>query len=487
MRQPVRLDRRTSASLLAELLPGGALESLVRVCHEQPELFDLLPARSRSGSRSSVTLSGGRAALVSVDERNGLFRIRSHPGPAEHIGRPEHEGWMTSRRLQVVWGEVARDLGVVLASTAMARALADPPARVAAALGPAPDGGIRVIARWVGLDATGPDSPISAAAESVRRALSRDRDGRSWWPRPRRSVDAALTSGPLADVLASDSNGRLLTITTVAGEQVPAGAPVRSVLAAEAVARSVALDPTSPAHLDELLVQRAGLGIVRAPGRPIATGPRVTPVLALPAGTPPEELEQIEEVVRSLSDRIDADPWVDPVEILVGGRGRRGRRRAGAGPTRCRRGTGCAGHLPLRGPQRGRRLEGDHPLPARAGPRAGPVPRPRSRAAVLPAARARAPQPAPRGAGGGPRADRARAPAVGDGRIGPGQPPAVLAGPDGQRAGAARAGPRRGAGDLRRCAADGRGRELRGGLGRRGAHRPRGRAGLRLVGTRRPA
>ena len=60
--------------------------------------------------------------LVSVDERSGLFRVRTHPGPAEGIGRPEHEGWMTSRRLQIVWAEVARDLGVVLASSAMARA-----------------------------------------------------------------------------------------------------------------------------------------------------------------------------------------------------------------------------------------------------------------------------------------------------------------------------------------------------------------------------
>ena len=87
MRPPVRLDRRASESLLGELVPGGALASLVTVCREQPEIFDLVPSRSRSGGRTTVTLTGGRARLVSVDERSGLFRVRTHPGPAEAIGR----------------------------------------------------------------------------------------------------------------------------------------------------------------------------------------------------------------------------------------------------------------------------------------------------------------------------------------------------------------------------------------------------------------
>jgi hypothetical protein len=313
----VRLDRRASASLLAELLPGGALASLVRVCQEQPELFDLVPGRSRNGSRTTATLAGGRVALVSVDERAGLFRVRAHPGPAERIGRPEHEGWMTGRRLQVVWEEAARDLGPALASTAMARALADPSARLVSALGPSAEGGIRAIARWVALDASGPGSAMGPAAESVRRALAGGREGQPWWPAPRKSVESAVASASLVDLLAADPNGRLLALSAVAGAGPLTVGPVRAVLGAEAVARSVALDPAAPGHLDELLVQRAGLGLVRATGATIGAGPRITPVVALPAGTGQDELAQVEQVVRCLSDRPDADPWVDPVEVWL--------------------------------------------------------------------------------------------------------------------------------------------------------------------------
>ena len=174
-----------------------------------------------------------------------------------------------------------------------------------------------MIARWLGIDATGLVSPITPAADSVRRALARDRDGQQWWPRPRRSVEAALTSGSLIDLLAADPNGRLLTVAADVGEHGLAAAPVRAVLGAEAVARSIALDPATPGQLDELLVQRAGLGLVPAVGRPIGHGPRVTPVVAVPAGADPDELARVEIVVRSLSDRMDADPWVDPVEIWL--------------------------------------------------------------------------------------------------------------------------------------------------------------------------
>ncbi|MBV9951199.1 MAG: hypothetical protein JO291_04570, partial [Acidimicrobiia bacterium] len=55
-----------SETMLGELVPGGALASLVTICREQPELFDLVPSRSRSGARTTVTLTGGRVPLVSV-------------------------------------------------------------------------------------------------------------------------------------------------------------------------------------------------------------------------------------------------------------------------------------------------------------------------------------------------------------------------------------------------------------------------------------
>ena len=83
---------------------------------------------------------------------------------------------------------------------------------------------------------------------------------------------------------------------------------------------------------------------------------------------------------------------------LAGLRDVRGQRRAGAGPPRCGRRPRHAGHLPGRGPGGGRRLEGDHPLPPRAGTGTGAVPRARSGPAVLPAARPGPPQPAARGA-----------------------------------------------------------------------------------------
>jgi hypothetical protein len=307
--------------MLGELVPGGALASLVTICREQPDLFDLVTSRSRSGARTTVTLTGGRARLVSVDERAGLFRVRTHPGPAEDAARPEHVGWMTRRRLEIVWAEVTRSLGVALASASMVRVLADPAARLACGLGPVPDGGIRVVARWVAADPMGPDSPLGQAATSVRRALARDREGQPWWPKPRRSVEAAIDGDGLVDLLAVDPNGRLMAICAAAPDERPTGGTtlgaVRAVLAAEAVARSLALEPDAPALLDEALLQRATLGLVPAAGRAIVTGPRVTPVVALPAGTDGESLARIETVVRTLADRPDADPWIDPLEIWI--------------------------------------------------------------------------------------------------------------------------------------------------------------------------
>ncbi|MBV9921768.1 MAG: hypothetical protein JOY78_13070, partial [Pseudonocardia sp.] len=245
----------------------------------------------------------------------------THPGPAEEVARPEHVGWMTRRRLEIVWAEVARSLGVALASAAMVRALADPAARLAGGLGPAPDDGIRVVARWIATEAMGPDSPLGQAAASVRHALARDRDGQPWWPKPRRSVEAAIDADGLVDVLVADPNGRLMAICAAAPDEGSAdgaaSGPVRAVLAAEAVARSLALDPDAPALLDEVLLQRATLGLVPAAGRAIVTGPRVTPVIALPAGTDSESLARIETVVRTLTDRDDADPWIDPLEVWL--------------------------------------------------------------------------------------------------------------------------------------------------------------------------
>ncbi len=284
----MRLDRRISATLLAELQPGGALSSLVTLVGEEPELLDVGLGRSRSGKRSWAGLTAGAADVLAVDERAGLFRLRPDPDLWRSRAMPlEWAGWMTRRRLEVVWPDVRRATGKVLASPRAADALTDPRGRAMVRLGAPASGPLRVITRAPAISwdqAVHRRDSMARAARPLQRALAHGPTDRRWWPPHKRLVERLDLADRRPDLLAADASGRLLVVEVVGGHdpRTAAAAPVTASFAAALVAELVA-DATALDVLAAMLAQRTGLALAR-PGGDLASPARVVPVVALVDG-----------------------------------------------------------------------------------------------------------------------------------------------------------------------------------------------------------
>ncbi len=323
----MRLDRRISATLLAELQPGGALAWLVAVAAAEPELYDVALWRSAGGKRSWAALTAGTVEVLAVDERAGLFRLRPDPSIWRSKAVPiEWFGWMTRRRLEVLWPEVCRLTGAVLGSRAVADAVRDPRAQTVARLGAPGAGPLRVITRGPRITWERPierDATVARVLRPLRRALATGPD-RAWWPRPKQLRERRGLVATPPDLLATDPGGRILVVEVAGGASTSPAAPVRARFGAELVGELLRIDAGALDVLAGMLAQRSGLGLT-APGRGLAAPARVVPVVLVddggdgPAGRADldKAVHRIRSVVEALSRRPPASALVDPPEVWL--------------------------------------------------------------------------------------------------------------------------------------------------------------------------
>ncbi|MDP1792578.1 MAG: hypothetical protein Q8K63_00465 [Acidimicrobiales bacterium] len=324
----MRFARLASDALLDELLHGSASSLITRRLADGGKTLDIQLRRSATWPEESAmtwaSLYCGLSAVLDVAERNGKFKIRSHP-TYKRASTGLFDGawskWMTKAELQSAWPKVEQFLEWVLsdANTALQRYKAqEGKVHSIMCAGLSPE--YRVIQREAIVAFS--DNPLlkktmSDHNEAITTVFNANqRPNVPWWIGVRDNKVIPKFGNEL-DLLAVDAAGRLLLIevkpplATKGITAAPAQVHVYTRLFRSLIDAQEDFVPV----LNQMLAQRTSLGLTAA-GPELPTHPQLVPVVAIGHGLRSrvvlDRLAQVQAVLPKFND-----PRIDPVEVWL--------------------------------------------------------------------------------------------------------------------------------------------------------------------------
>lgn len=283
-----------------------------------PLLLDLQFRRESKGRICSLSLYAGLSAILTIDERDGLFRLRSHATYKARCGFDDDwVFWFDADELAIRMDSVDAYIDRVLADDEILPRLTNREGEVHAAIcSGTPIHVIQREATAAFVDQPTKDRIKATLVEPVVAAVQAAPRTDSWWPGVR---DRGVMPSPglEVDVLALDGAGRLLVI-----EAKPAGelkgitfSPVQVLVYARLFRRLLAEEGAAEL-IGRMLDDRVAVGLTEtgpAPSSPI----EIVPVVAIGAGArSPVALERLAAVADALAGVWEASD-VAPLEVWL--------------------------------------------------------------------------------------------------------------------------------------------------------------------------
>jgi hypothetical protein len=324
-----RFDRRVSPELLDALGAGGWLAPLVARRQRDPFVLDLQLRRTARDSPSGVGVHPALASVLTAEVRAGTWRLQAHPTfRAAADFDPAWCHWQEAAVLAGQWDAIDGYLDRVLAYDIVVAA-GRPGGRVQTLMSAGASRDYQILQRAAAVSFRDHDTrqaTLGGIRERILAALASSGPTARRWPGGEGGEVPNLRSE--VDLVGIDPAGRLLVIDVHPAESTKAiaFAPAQVTLSAELFARLLASDPDAVDHLDGMLSQRRAVGLAAA-GSVLHRPVRVSPVVAIAAGTiSADALRQLAAVHDALSSR-KPDSRVDPLEVwLLDGAGRIGHR-----------------------------------------------------------------------------------------------------------------------------------------------------------------
>lgn len=318
MRPDLWFDRTASPVLLAELEESGSLHRLRGRVAAAPLLLDMQFRREPKGRICSLSLYAGLSAILTIDERDGLFRIRSHATYKAQCGFDEEwASWFDREQLAIRMDGIDAYIDRVLADEKIIPRLTNREGEVHAAIcSGTPIHVIQREATTAFVDQPTKDRIKATLVEPVVTAVQAAGRADPWWPGVR---DRGVMPSPglEVDVLALDGAGRLLVIEAKpAGELKGITFSPAQVLVYARLFRRLLGEPGAAEVLGRMLDDRVAVGLTEAASTP--TPPvDIVPVVAIGAGArSPVALERLAAVADALAEVWEASD-VAPLEVWM--------------------------------------------------------------------------------------------------------------------------------------------------------------------------
>jgi hypothetical protein len=317
-------DRVVSQALLTELGDGGRFHGLLERRASRPAIADVQLRREQRGGRSWASLYLGLTSVLDLDEHHGQFRLRAHDTHKaighfdETWGQWQYPGLLGDR-----WSEVEDYLGRLLEDEGVAARFWQREGTVQTALTSGHSPAFGSVQR---------EAVVSFSSEQAKRLVVEPIQDRiwevvtgsarvdPWWPGIR-NAGKRPHMGDEADLVAVDGAGRLLVIEAKPFDEVKGitWAPAQVRLYSELFAALVEQNPATSDLLNEMVAQRASLGLVDAAWTFAPTSKlRILPVVAI-GGWPasPLALTRLAALVAALQTSPPRSERIDPLEIWL--------------------------------------------------------------------------------------------------------------------------------------------------------------------------
>jgi hypothetical protein len=315
----IEFDRHVSDDLESALERGGSLRPLVDLGLADPRVDVQL---RRRGSTSWASFYCGLTSILDVVERGGKLVFKAHPThqaagafDAEWSSAASIDG--AQERISMVASYLTRLLlpgGVSQRYTDGEGALQTAIARVVSS-----EFGVfqREVVPSFPSEAIR-DQLVDPLMERMWSAIESHPEQDKWWPGVR-DRGAKPRSGLEIDLLGIDRMGRLLVIEAKPSDELKglAWAPGQVRLYSEVMAMWLENDPAAPDHINEMVDQRARIGLSTASHHVPTNGSiRIVPVVAVGPTQPSSiAMDRMREVHKALSTVPPQSSQIDLLEI----------------------------------------------------------------------------------------------------------------------------------------------------------------------------